>query len=73
MKDVGKWLMTAGIVAITLGFILNFFSEKLGWFGRLPGDIRLGSENVRFYFPITTLVIINIIIFIIMRLINWLK
>ena len=73
MKDFGRWLMAAGLFAVILGFILNVFYDKLGWFGRLPGDIRLGSENVRFYFPFTTLVIINIIIYIIMRLITWLK
>ena len=44
--------MAAGLFAVILGFILNVFYDKLGWLGRLPGDIRLGSENVRFYFSI---------------------
>ena len=65
--------MAAGLFAVILGFMLNVFYDKLGWLGRLPGDIRLGSDNVRFYFAFTTLVIINIIIYLIMRLIAWLK
>ena len=73
MKDISKWLIIIGMTTVALGFILNIFSDKLGWLGRLPGDIRLGSKNVRFYFPITTLIIINLVIYLIMRLISWLK
>ncbi|MEE3302613.1 MAG: DUF2905 domain-containing protein [Candidatus Neomarinimicrobiota bacterium] len=73
MKDFSKWLIIIGMTTVALGFILNIFSDKLGWLGRLPGDIRLGSKNVRFYFPISTLIIINLVIYLIMRLISWLK
>ncbi|MBH50844.1 MAG: DUF2905 domain-containing protein [Candidatus Neomarinimicrobiota bacterium] len=73
MKDISKWLIIIGMTTVALGFILNIFSDKLGWLGRLPGDIRLGSKNVRFYFPISTLIIINLVIYLIMRLISWLK
>jgi len=73
MKDISKWLIIIGMTTVVLGFILNIFSDKLGWLGRLPGDIRLGSKNVRFYFPISTLIIINLVIYLIMRLISWLK
>jgi len=73
MKDISKWLIIIGMTTVALGLILNIFSDKLGWLGRLPGDIRLGSKNVRFYFPISTLIIINLVIYLIMRLISWLK
>lgn len=70
---MGKWIIYLGIGAIVIGFIMNLYADKLGWFGRLPGDMRLGSGNVKFYFPITTLIIINLIIFILLRIIQWLK
>jgi len=73
MKDISKWLIIIGMTTVALGLILNIFSDKLGWLGRLPGDIRLGSKNVRFYFPISTLIIINLVIYLIMRLISWLR
>lgn len=73
MKEMGKWIIYLGIGAIVIGFIMNLYADKLGWFGRLPGDMRLGSGNVKFYFPITTLIIINLIIFILLRIIQWLK
>ena len=73
MKDLGRWIIYFGLGAIVIGLIMNQFSDKLGWIGRLPGDMRLGSENVKFYFPITTLILINLVIFIIMKVIQWLK
>jgi len=73
MQDVGKWIIYIGIAAIVVGLILNQFSDKLGWIGRLPGDIRLGSGNVKFYFPLTSLIILNLVIIFIIRLIKWFK
>tara|TARA_Y100000996_G_scaffold363113_1_gene306686 strand:- start:400 stop:621 length:222 start_codon:yes stop_codon:yes gene_type:complete len=73
MKDFSKWLIAFGAIAITIGFVLNVFADKLGWLGKLPGDISLGSKNVRFYFPFASLVLLNLIIYLIMRVINWLK
>tara|TARA_B100001996_G_scaffold73995_1_gene54631 strand:+ start:43929 stop:44150 length:222 start_codon:yes stop_codon:yes gene_type:complete len=73
MKDFSRWLILLGIIAIAIGFFLNFFAEKLGWLGKLPGDIRLGSKNIRFYFPFTSLVLLNLLFYIIVRVINWLK
>ena len=73
MKDAGKWIVYFGVVAILIGLIMNQFSDKLGWSGRLPGDIRIGSGNVKFYLALTTLIIVNLIIFFILRLFQWFK
>ena len=73
MKDFSKWLIAFGAIVITIGFVLNVFADKLGWLGKLPGDISLGSKNVRFYFPFASLVLLNLIIYLIMRVINCLK
>ena len=73
MKDFSKWLIAFGVFVTIIGFILNVFADKLGWLGRLPGDISLGSKNVRFYFPFASLVLLNLFIYIVIRVINWLK
>ena len=73
MKDMGRWIIYFGIAAIVIGLIMNQFSDKLGWIGRLPGDIHLGSGKVKFYFPLTSLIILNLIIIFILRLIEWFK
>lgn len=69
----GKLLIAAGILLIVVGLIWYFFADKLRWIGHLPGDINIERENFRFYFPITTLVLLNLIIFILMRVWNWIS
>jgi hypothetical protein len=44
------------------------WSGALGWFGRLPGDLRIGSENARVYIPITSMVIVSIILSVLLTL-----
>lgn len=73
MKDFSKWLIMLGLFAVAVGFLLNIFSDRLGWLGRLPGDLKFESKNVRFYFPFTSLILLNLLIYLIMRLSSWLK
>jgi len=59
-NSLGTWLIIAGIVLLIIGVLAN--SGLLSWFGRLPGDIRIEGENVRFYFPIVTMVVISVVL-----------
>jgi len=59
---MGRWLIIAGIVLIAVGAILHFAPWLLTWFGRLPGDIRIESGRTRIYIPITSMLIVSIII-----------
>jgi Protein of unknown function (DUF2905) len=61
----GKSIMLAGAALFTLGLIIYFLHDKLRWIGRLPGDIRLEKGNTRFYFPLTTMIIVSILLSII--------
>lgn len=58
--QTGKYLIVAGIAIVLVGVLVYFFHDKLGWLGRLPGDIRVEGENLRFYFPITTMILISL-------------
>ncbi|WP_126246712.1 DUF2905 domain-containing protein [Chitinophaga rhizosphaerae] len=60
--QLGKQLIMIGLLIVALGIMLYFFSDKLRWFGRLPGDIRIEKENVRFYFPVTSMLIVSLVI-----------
>lgn len=55
-----KLLITLGIVLVALGLLWPLL-QKAG-LGRLPGDIAVERENVRFYFPVTTSIIVSIIL-----------
>ena len=70
MQQAGKFLIVAGIILIIAGLIVYFAGNKLNWLGHLPGDIRIEKENVRFYFPITTIIILSIVLSAIVYLIR---
>ena len=69
-SETGKYIILAGIVIVLLGVIIYFFHDKLNWIGRLPGDIRIEKENFRFYFPITTMIILSILLTVIINIIK---
>ena len=60
MSEMGKWLVLAGLVIVILGLLLQ--TGWLGWFGRLPGDIRVERPGFSFYFPITSMLIVSAIL-----------
>lgn len=60
MQAAGKYILIAGLVIAALGLILWVAGDKLTWLGRLPGDIRYETDNVKIYFPITTMILISI-------------
>ena len=61
-QDIGKYIIVVGLGIIVLGALIYFFHDKLHWLGRLPGDIRVERENFRFYFPITTMILISVLV-----------
>jgi hypothetical protein len=60
-SETGKWIIGIGAIIIVIGIIIYFFSDKLNWIGRLPGDIRIEKENFRFYFPIVTMILFSLL------------
>jgi uncharacterized protein HemY len=69
-EHLGRILIFTGIILVIAGIILLFAGNKLGWLGHLPGDIRIVRENFRFYFPITTVIILSIVISVVIYLIR---
>ena len=61
-SETGKYIIIAGVVIVLLGVIIYFFHDKLNWIGSLPGDIRVEKENFRFYFPITTMILLSVFV-----------
>lgn len=60
-----KFLIAAGIILLVAGLLWPVIS-KLG-LGRLPGDIRIEREGFAFFFPLTTMIIISIVLTLIFR------
>jgi hypothetical protein len=57
---MAKWLITIGIILVVLGLAWPLLA-KLG-LGSLPGDIKLERKGFTFYFPITTSILISLVI-----------
>lgn len=61
MSDLGKSLVILGCIIAAAGVLL-MLSGKLPWLGKLPGDIYLKKENYSVFFPLTTCILISLII-----------
>ena len=61
MSAMGKMLIVAGIILIVMGLAF-LFAGKIPFLGRLPGDISIQKERFSVYFPITTCIIISIVL-----------
>lgn len=59
-RTTGLLLAAAGVVVVVLGLLVA--SGALAWFGRLPGDFRWSSGNTRVYVPITTMVLVSLVL-----------
>jgi uncharacterized membrane protein len=69
-QQAGKIIIVTGAIIIVAGILVYFFHNKLHWLGRLPGDIRIEKENFRFYFPITTIVLLSLLLTLIANIIK---
>jgi uncharacterized protein HemY len=61
MSEFGKTLIFFGLLLLIIGVILSL-AGKLPWLGNLPGDITIQRGRFTFYFPITTCIVISIVI-----------
>lgn len=61
MESFGRLLLIFGGVLVLLGLLLTV-AGRIPWIGRLPGDIRIEREGFSFYFPLTTCVIVSVIL-----------
>ena len=66
----GKYIIFFGVAVVVIGAIVYFFGDKLHWIGRLPGDIRVEKENTRFYFPITTMILLSLLLTVIVNVVK---
>lgn len=61
MNPIAKFLVVTGILLIVGGLFWQFAGRWLP-LGRLPGDIVVEKEHVKFYFPIVTCIVISLVI-----------
>jgi len=67
MRDMGLLLVALGVFILVAGIIM-LLGGHLGPFGRLPGDIRVVRNGLTIYFPITTCILISIVLTLILSM-----
>ena len=65
---MARWLIILGLLIAALGLVLQFAPGLLSWFGRLPGDIRIEGEKGTVWIPITSMLIVSLVLSVILNL-----
>ncbi len=70
METISRYLMLGGIIIFLIGGGI-FLASKFGIpLGRLPGDIRIEGENGGFYFPLTSSILVSVVLSILLNVIT---
>lgn len=59
-RSTGLVVVVAGAAIMVVGVAI--WAGALSWFGRLPGDIRIEGDSTRVFIPITSMVIVSIVL-----------
>ena len=73
MPTVARMLMGMGILLFVTGLVVYILSKTgipLGNFGKLPGDISWQGKNVKVFAPITSMIVVSVVLTIILNLIS---
>ncbi|MDD2739691.1 MAG: DUF2905 domain-containing protein [Methylomonas lenta] len=60
--DTGKLLITLGLGIVLLGLIFKYAPWLINWFGKLPGDINIQNSNSRIFIPITSMIVVSVLL-----------
>jgi hypothetical protein len=65
-RSTGWAIVVVGVAIVVVGLLVA--SGSLSWLGHLPGDVRYESDRVRVYFPITSMILLSVVLSAIMYL-----
>ena len=67
---MGKLIIYAGLALVAIGAVVQYAPWAVSWFGKLPGDIRLQGEKGGVFIPLTSMIIVSVVLTLI---VNFLK
>ncbi|MGY0217476.1 DUF2905 domain-containing protein [Endozoicomonadaceae bacterium StTr2] len=65
---MAKLLIMVGLAILIVGLLLQFAPGLLKWFGHLPGDFRCEGEHTRIYIPLTSMIVVSLVLTLILNL-----
>lgn len=60
--EPGKALISIGALILAVGLAINYAPWLVSWFGKLPGDIRIQNKNSFVFIPITSMIVVSVLI-----------
>jgi hypothetical protein len=63
---LGRFLITIGVLLVVAGLVVTFGGRLPIRLGRLPGDIAIHGKNSSFYFPLTTCILLSVLLSLVM-------
>ncbi|WP_165075475.1 DUF2905 domain-containing protein [Paludisphaera rhizosphaerae] len=66
---MGPVIILVGFGVILLGLVV--WSGALSWFGRLPGDIRIERPGVSVFAPITSMIVVSLVLSAVLAAYRW--
>lgn len=66
-RSTGFVVILAGLGVVVVGVLI--WSGALSWFGRLPGDVRHETDSARVFIPITSMIVVSVVLTIVVNLV----
>ena len=70
--ELGRWLIAAGLLLVLLGGVLLLFPRLFGWFGHLPGDLRIERDGVYIFIPFASMLVLSVLFTLFVNLVGYL-
>jgi hypothetical protein len=67
MAGGGRFLIVAGLVLVVIGTLMTF--GAMHWLGRLPGDVRVERPGFKLFIPITTSILLSLLLSIVLYIV----
>ncbi|MFW6309198.1 MAG: DUF2905 domain-containing protein [bacterium] len=71
IQNLGRLLFSLGLLITFMGIIIYIFGSNFSWLGNLPGDIKIEGDSFTLYFPLTTMIIISVVLNLLFRVFNF--
>ena len=65
---MARTLILLGIVLVAVGVLYAAVPGLFGWFGRLPGDLRIGTKNGYVFVPFASMIVVSLLLTLVLNL-----
>jgi hypothetical protein len=65
-RSIGLMIAGLGLGAVVIGLLIA--AGAFDWFGRLPGDLRIGGERTRVYIPLASMLLLSLVLTVLVNL-----